>query len=82
VKVTAEQFKLFQFECSEKNPEPSLNARLVLETIKKESSMLASQPTIWLGYNALNALLHGKLKKTFEAQKNLDAKIFEHLLSY
>lgn len=32
VKVTAEHFKLFQFECSDKNPNPSLNARLVLDT--------------------------------------------------
>ncbi|HEY9047710.1 MAG TPA: DUF932 domain-containing protein [Ohtaekwangia sp.] len=82
VKTTAEEFKLFQFECSEKNPEPSLNARLVLETIQKESSLLNTEPTLWIGYNAFNALLHGKLKKTFQAQKNLDARIFETLLTY
>lgn len=81
VKITAEEFKLFQYQCSERNSEPSLNARIVMETIKKESSMFDSEPTVWLGYNAFNAILHGKLKKTFEAQKNLDAKIFEHLLN-
>lgn len=82
VKTTAHELKLFQFECSEKNPQPSLNARLVLETIQKESSLLNSEPTLWIGYNAFNALLHGKLKKTFQAQKNLDARIFETLLTY
>jgi hypothetical protein len=80
VKVTAEHFKLFQFECSEKNPSPSLNARLVMDTIAQESRMLDSQPNLWQGYNAFNALLHGKLKKTFETQKNLDEKIFEYLV--
>lgn len=80
VKVTAEHFKLFQFECSDKNPNPSLNARLVLDTIIKESGMLVSPPNLWHGYNAFNSLLHTKLKKSFENQKNLDERIFEYLL--
>lgn len=80
VKVTAAHFKLFQFQCSAKNPEPSLNARLVLDTIYREADELETKPTFWIGYNAFNAILHGKLKKTFDAQKNLDAKIFEYLL--
>jgi hypothetical protein len=80
VKVTAESLKLFQFECSEKNPNPSLNARLVMDTITQESRMLDSTPNFWQGYNAFNALLHGKLKKTFETQKNMDEKIFEYLV--
>jgi len=81
VKLTSEHFKLFQFECSNKNPSPSLNARLVLDTIRSESNLLKSPPNLWHGYNALNSLLHNKLKKTFENQKNLDEKIFEYLLS-
>jgi hypothetical protein len=81
VKVTSGHFKLFQFECSEKNPSPSLNARLVLDTIRKESHFLKSAPNLWHGYNAFNAILHTKLKKTFENQKNLDEKIFEYLLT-
>lgn len=79
VKVTADNFKLFQFECSEKNLEPSKNARLVIEGIEKEAWLLRSKPNYWLGYNAFNAILHNKLKKTFEVQKNLDADIFEFL---
>lgn len=81
VKVTAEHFKLFQYECSEKNPEPSLNARLLLDVIDRESWLLNEKPNLWIGYNAFNAVLHGKLKKTFEAQKQLDSKIFEYLLT-
>jgi hypothetical protein len=82
VKVTAENFKLFQFECSEKNPGPSLNARTVIETIERESRLLHTDPTLWIGYNAFNDLLHGKLKKTFGAQERLDANLFEAILSY
>jgi len=80
VKVTANELGVFQFEASEKNPDPSLNARLVIDTIRKESNLLHSKPNFWLGYNAFNELLHGKLKKSFETQKNLDSKIFEYLV--
>lgn len=80
VKIIAEHFKLFKFECSDKNPAPSLNARLVLETIERESSLLDEEPNLWHGYNAFNSILHVKLKKTFGAQKNLDEKIFGYLL--
>lgn len=81
VKVTAEHFKLFQFECSKKNPSPSLNARLVLDTINKEAAMLHTTPNLWHGYNAFNSVLHMKLKKTFGVQKNLDERIFEFMLA-
>lgn len=80
VKYTCDKLALFQYEASEKNPEPSLNARLVLDAINRESKLLAERPNLWLGYNAFNEVLHGKLKKTFEAQKQLDAKVFEHTL--
>lgn len=82
VKITAEHFKLFQFECSKTNASPSINARLVIDIIRKESSLLDSEPTLWHGYNAFNAVLHTKLKKTFEAQKRLDEQLFDHLLTY
>jgi hypothetical protein len=81
VKVTATELNLFQFEASEKNPAPSLNARMVIDIINKESKLLNSEPTMWHGYNAFNEVLHGKLKKTFEKQKALDGKIFEYLVN-
>ncbi len=77
VKLTAERLKLFVYESSEQNPEPSKNARIVIDTINRESILLGERPNMWLGYNAFNELLHGKLKKTFDAQKQLDARIFE-----
>jgi hypothetical protein len=80
VKSTAESLNLFKFESSEKNPEPSKNARIVLETINRESKELGTAPTLWLGYNAFNELLHGKLKKTFDKQAELDGKLFDHVL--
>jgi len=80
VKVTAEHFNLFQYESSEKNPAPSLNARLVEEALRRESNLLGTAPNLWLGYNAFNEVLHGKLKKTFTNQHALDAQIFNHAL--
>ena len=82
VKITSEKLKLFKFESSEKNPEPSLNARLILDNIEAEASLLNMQPNLWLGYNAFNELLHDKLKKTFEQQKTIDSNLFETVLSF
>jgi hypothetical protein len=77
VKLTAEKINMFKFEKSEKNAEPSLNARMVLDIINKESNLFGAEPTLWNGYNAFNEVLHTKLKKTFEQQKNIDAKLFD-----
>lgn len=82
VKITANEFKLFKFESSDSNPAPSLNARLVMDTIQSESRMLNSQPTLWHGFNAFNSLIHGKLKKNFGSQEILDERLFEHLLAH
>lgn len=81
VKYTCEKLDLFQYQASEKNPEPSLNARMVIDIINRESAQLNTAPNLWLGYNAFNEVLHGKLKKTFEAQKKIDGKIFDTLLT-
>lgn len=76
VKFTLGEIGLFKYEASEKNPEPSKNARIVIDTIYKESNQLGQLPNMWLGYNAFNEVLHGKLKKTFDSQKQQDSKIF------
>jgi hypothetical protein len=81
VKFVCDKTELFKYESSEKNPDPSLNARIVMDTVNNESRLLGDRPSLWLGYNAFNELLHGKLKKTFEAQKKLDGKLFETVLS-
>lgn len=77
VKLTAEKLKLFVYESSEQNPEPSKNARIVLDTIYRESDLLHTRPNLWIGYNAFNDLLHSKLKKTFDKQRTVDALLFE-----
>lgn len=82
VKDVCDKTKLFTFASSEKNPDPSLNARMVIETIAKESSLLGERANMWIGYNAFNELLHNKLKKTFEQQKQVDAKLMELISAY
>lgn len=77
IKQIADTTKLFKFESSDVNPEPSLNARLVQEFILRESRELNEQPNKWLLYNAFNELTHTKLKKTFENQRRIDNQIFE-----
>lgn len=77
VKYVAGELKLFKYEKSEQNPDPSLNAQLVIDTISGESRQLRTPASLWLGYNAFNEMLHGKLKKTFEQQRNIDTKLFE-----
>lgn len=80
VKLTADKLGLFQFESSEKNPDPSLNARIVMDTINRESNLLGVAPNLWVGYNAFNELLHNKLKKTFEQQKRIDGMMFSEMM--
>jgi hypothetical protein len=38
---------------------------------------LRTGANLWLGYNAFNEMLHGKLKKSFEQQRNLDGKLLQ-----
>lgn len=81
VRLTCEDLKLFMYQASEKNTDPSLNARLVIETIQKESRILGTEPNLWIGYNAFNDVIHTKLKKTFEAQKVADTKLFDYAMA-
>jgi len=80
VKRIAEETKLFKFECSDKNPLPSLNARTVIETIEREQRHFKEDINLWHVYNAFNELLHDKLKKNFDQQEKIDKKIFNAVL--
>lgn len=82
VKFTANDVNIFMFEKSKDNPAPSLNAQTVINTIQREANLLGVQPNMWLGYNAFNELLHGKLKKTFEQQRILDNKLLNSVMQY
>lgn len=83
VKFIADTTKLFKYESSEKNPEPSINARIVLGIMERERQQCGSDtPDLWHGYNAFNELLHDKMKKTFEQAHTLDSRLFNEILQY
>ncbi|EIJ40711.1 protein of unknown function (DUF932) [Galbibacter orientalis DSM 19592] len=69
--------KLFQYACSTENNNPSKKARMVLDTLYKESIRLGESPNLWFGYNAFNRVLHTQLKKGFSQQEKLDKALFE-----
>jgi len=77
VKVTAKSLGLFKYESSDKNPEPSANARFIFDVVERETKQLNTRPNQWIVYNAFNELIHGKLKKTFDQQRTLDERLFE-----
>ncbi len=80
VKLHADKSKLFKFEKSDKNPEPSATAQWVIDTINREARNFNERVNAWHGYNAFNELLHNKLKKSFEQQHAIDARLFTQIL--
>lgn len=80
VKMTCDDLKIFMYEASKENAEPSLNARMVIDTVNRESRQLQTGANAWLLYNSFNEILHSKLKKSFQAQKALDGKLFDYML--
>lgn len=75
------KMSLIKYESSDKNPAPSLNARFILDVVNRETKMLNTKPNKWIVYNAFNELLHGKLQKTFDQQKQLDERLFDVILA-
>lgn len=81
VKYVLGETGLFKYEKSEKNPEePSANAQLVIDIMTKETQELGMDANYWLGYNAFNEVLHGKLKKSFTQQKETDVALFDSVM--
>ena len=80
VRMTCQDLKIFLFESSEKNPDPSLNARTVIDIINRESSQLNTAPNMWHLYNAFNEVLHDKLKRSFQNQRETDTRLFNYSL--
>jgi hypothetical protein len=81
VQVVCKDTNLFKFEKSDKNPEPSKLAQMVIDTIIDETQILDYNPNLWIGYNAFNEVLHKNMKKTFENQRQLDTQILESILT-
>jgi hypothetical protein len=79
VKAILDKTKLFRYECSDKNDNPSKKSREVIEILNCEALLLNEEPNLWLGYNAFNAVLHGVLKKSFSQQERLDKKLFNEV---
>ncbi|MDY7397001.1 DUF932 domain-containing protein [Aureibaculum sp. 2210JD6-5] len=79
VKEILERTKLFRYECSDKNDDPSKKSREVIELINDESFPTYSKPNLWVGYNAFNWMLHNTLKKSFSQQEKLDSKLFDEI---
>jgi len=77
VKAILDRTKLFRYECSDKNNDPSKKSREVLEILDNEVLLLDEQPNLWIGYNAFNQMLHNTLKKSFSQQERLDKKLFD-----
>ena len=82
VKLTCEDLKIFMYESSKENPEPSLNARTVIDIVNRESNLLGTPANMWHLYNAFNEVLHGKLKKSFNTQRVMDARLFDYTLQF
>ena len=79
VKAILERTKLFRYECSDKNPNPSKKSKEVLAILDNEALLFHEEPNFWIGYNAFNAVLHNTLKKSFSAQERYDKKLFEEV---
>ena len=77
IRTLLQEIKLFRYECSDTNEEPSKKSREVLEILDTETVLLGQKPNLWLGYNAFNSVLHNNLKKSFTQQEQLDKKLFE-----
>lgn len=80
VREVLERTKLFRYECSDKNANPSKKAREVIDILDNEAVLLGTAPNLWLGYNAFNAVLHGTLKRSFSRQERLDKQLFQTVL--
>lgn len=79
VKEILERTKLFRYECSDRNDNPSKKSRELLDMITDERNNFSISPTLWDGYNAFNWMLHNTLKKPFSQQEKLDKVLFDEI---
>lgn len=82
VRVTCEHTELFNFEISEKNPEPSKKAERVMEIINAEAHKLSVEPNMWIGYNAFNQMVHEMNIRNFETKRKLDTQLFDTIVNF
>ncbi len=80
-KFVCDETGIFQYVKSEKNPDASLNAQIVMDTITNEATALNIKPNLWLGYNAFNSILFDKFDKSFSVAAGIDANLFQSVLA-
>ncbi len=80
-KSICEKTGIFKYESSEKNPEPSKHARIVLDIVAKEADLFKTVPNAWLVYNAFNEWLNDdKLNSKNPAiRQKLDASLIQQI---
>lgn len=78
VQAIATDTKLFKFEKSDKNSDPSLNAQFVLDVVAKEARTFQTVPNRWIVYNAFNEWLFNDQRntKTEAMRTEIDSKLF------
>lgn len=79
VEDLAKEEKVFRFDISDENPNPSLNSKLVHDIVIRDAVATNSEPNAWLVYSAFNEFIHGKLQKNFVDQKKLDTNVFNNV---
>lgn len=73
--------KVFKFEASEKNPDPSINARFVLDVVAREVDTLQMKPNAWIVYNAVNEWIYNndRNQKHEVKRQQLDESVFKFI---
>lgn len=79
IEQLSKEEKVFKFEKSDENPEPSLNATIIHDIVVRDANATGVEPNAWLVYSAFNELIHGKLNKRFTDQKELDTRVFNNV---
>jgi hypothetical protein len=80
IKNICDETKVFRYEKSDKNPDPSLNADIVKNVIESEAKEFGKAVTYWDVYNGFNAILTKKFEKPINDEIKLDQKVFNTLL--
>jgi hypothetical protein len=80
-KTIADKTGLYSYEKNVRNTERSEYANKIINTIFNESEILGVSPTAWIGYNAVNQILHDELRFNFNKKQEKDADLFEFVLN-
>ena len=82
IAILAKNTGLFSAERELKTKEvvPTKTAMDIIASIENEANLVGTEINGWLVYNAFNQHLHNNIAKSFDNQKLIDEKIFNHIL--